>query len=247
LANCGDTTGAVLGIVVTSSASPLLYQWQDALGNPLGSGTANLINVGPGTYSLVVTDSNGCSSTAGPFTINSTVGVVASFTADPVTGETPLPVTFTNTSIGAANYLWQFGTGDTSSVISPVYTYVPLGQFTACLIASTTSGCSDTACTTIDIFINSVFVIPNVFTPNDDNVNDIFTVQAVGLKTMDAEIFNRWGQKEYEWHTTNDGWDGRTASGVPAPDGTYYFMIKATGIDGKEYFEKGSFTLIRSK
>lgn len=245
LANCGDTTGAVLGIVVTSSATPLTYQWQDGSGNPVGSGTANLFNVGPGSYSLIVTDTNGCSITAGPFTVNSTMGVVASFTADPVTGETPLSVNFTNTSTGAANYLWQFGTGDTSTVFSPTYVYTPLGQFTACLIASTTTGCSDTACTTIDIFINSVFVIPNVFTPNDDNVNDLFTVKAIGLATMDAEVYNRWGQKEYEWHTTNGGWDGRTASGVPAPDGTYYFIIKATGIDRKEYFEKGAFTLLR--
>jgi len=244
-ANCGDTTGAINGLVVTSAAMPLTYQWQDSLGNTVGNGTSNLINVGPGAYTLVVTDSNGCSSVSGPYTVASTVGVTALFSLNPATGETPLSVTFTNTSIGAVNYLWQFGTGDTSSVVSPTYIYTPLGQFTACLIASTASGCSDTACTTIDVYINSVFVIPNVFTPNDDNVNDIFTVQAIGLETMDAEIYNRWGQKEYEWHTTNGGWDGHTASGVQAPDGTYFFIIKAKGFDAKEYFEKGSFTLIR--
>ena len=49
----------------------------------------------------------------------------------------------------------------------------------------------------------------------------------------------------YEWHTTNGSWDGRTASGVLAPNGTYYFIINAIGIDKKEYFEKGSFSLIR--
>ena len=119
------------------------------------------------------------------------------------------------------------------------------GQFNACLIATTASGCADTACESIDVYINSVFVIPNVFTPNDDNVNDIFTVTAIGLKTLDAEIYNRWGQKLYEWHTTNGGWDGRSDAGVLAPDGTYYYIIKATGIDKKEYLEKGPFTLIR--
>ena len=154
-------------------------------------------------------------------------------------------VTFTNTSTGAVSYLWQFGTGDTSTTVSPNYTYIPLGQFTACLIATSGTGCSDTACSSIDVFINSVFVIPNVFTPNDDGLNDIFTVKAIGLKTMNAEIYNRWGQKMYEWHTTNGGWDGRTASGVLAPDGTYYFIINAVGIDKKEYLEKGAFTLIR--
>jgi gliding motility-associated-like protein len=247
-ANCGDTTGAVLSIVITSGTAPLTYQWQDGAGANVGNGSLGFTNVGPGTYTLIVTDANGCIANAGPYTVSSTSGVTAAFTANPVTGETPLNVTFTNASVGAISYLWQFGTGtggDTSTAFSPNYTYIPLGQFTACLIATTASGCADTACTTIDVFINSVFVIPNVFTPNGDNVNDIFTVQAVGLKTMDAEIYNRWGQKMYEWHTTNGGWDGRTASGVPAPDGTYFFIISATGIDKKEYMEKGSFTLTR--
>jgi gliding motility-associated-like protein len=72
-------------------------------------------------------------------------------------------------------------------------------------------------------------------------------VVSKGLKTLDAEIYNRWGQKEYEWHTTNGGWDGHTASGVIAPSGTYYYIIKATGIDKKEYSEKGSFTLVTDK
>jgi gliding motility-associated-like protein len=246
LANCGDTTGAVLGITVTSSATPLTYQWQDGLGNNVGAGTANLNNVAPGAYTLTVTDANGCVSTVGPITVSSTSGVTASFTADSLSGETPLTVTFTNTSTGAISYLWQFGTGDTSTVTNPVYTYVPLGQFNACLIASTASGCADTACATIDIFINSVFVIPNVFTPNGDNINDIFMVNAIGLETLDAEIYNRWGQKMYEWHTTSGGWDGRTASGVESPDGTYYYIIKAKGFDDKEYFDKGPFTLIRA-
>ncbi|MCK6650331.1 MAG: gliding motility-associated C-terminal domain-containing protein, partial [Bacteroidia bacterium] len=106
-------------------------------------------------------------------------------------------------------------------------------------------GCADTACVDIDVYINSTFVIPNIFSPNGDGTNDVFGVQNKGLETMDAEVYNRWGQKEYEWHTPNGGWDGRTASGVPAPDGTYYFIIKAKGFDGKEYFEKGSFTLVR--
>jgi gliding motility-associated-like protein len=246
-ADCGTLTGTITGITITSGAAPFTYSWQDSTGAVVGT-SLDLTGVGPGNYVLTVTDTNGCSIQLGGATgisVNSSSSVVASFTADPISGETPLAVTFTNTSIGASSYAWQFGTGDTSSVFSPSYIYMPLGQFTACLIASNAAGCADTACTEIDVFINSVFLIPNVFTPNDDNVNDMFTVQAVGLETMDAEVFNRWGQKEYEWHTTNGGWDGRTASGVPAPDGTYFYIIKAKGFDEKEYFQKGSFTLIR--
>lgn len=246
-ADCGTSTGSITGVTIISGTAPYSYSWVDSAGNVVDT-TLNLSNVGPGNYVLTVTDSNGCSITLGGlsgFTVGSSSNVVASFTTDTTSGETPLSVTFTNTSTGATNYFWTFGTGDTSTVFSPTYIYTPLGQYTACLIASNAAGCADTACTTIDVFINSVFIIPNIFTPNDDNINDVFTVQAIGLETMDAEIYNRWGQKEFEWHTTNGGWDGRTASGVMAPDGTYFYIIKAKGYDDKEYFEKGYFMLTR--
>lgn len=246
-ANCGTSTGSISGITMTSGQSPFTYQWKDSLNAPVGDGSANLSNAGPGNYSVTITDANGCSIIVGPFTVNATQAVVAGFTPDPLTGETPLTVNFTNTSIGAASYVWQFGTGDSSVAVNPSYVFTPLGTFTVCLTAISAANCIDTACSTINVFINSVFIIPNIFTPNGDEVNDIFTVHAVGLKTMDAEIFNRWGQKEYEWHTTNGGWDGHTASGVIAPSATYYYVIRATGIDGKKYFEKGFFTLTGGK
>ena len=93
-------------------------------------------------------------------------------------------------------------------------------------------------------------MIPNVFTPNDDGVNDVFKVKSIGLKTLDGEFYDRWGLKLYEWHTVEGGWDGRSASGVLVPDGTYYYILSATGLDGKQYpakdeRAKGSFTLIR--
>lgn len=246
-ADCGAPTGSVTGITMTSGASPYTYLWEDSFGNPAGS-LADLTGAAPGTYTLIITDANGCSVVAGPFTITSTAGVMAAFTANPTTGETPLTVNLTNASTGAASYIWYFGpyaNNDTSHAVNPTYIITPLGLFDICLVAVNSAGCMDTACVSIDVYINSTFVIPNVFTPNDDGTNDVFTVDAIGLESMDAEIFNRWGQKEYEWHTTNGGWDGRTASGVPAPDGTYYFIMRATGIDGKEYKEHGSFSLIR--
>ena len=49
----------------------------------------------------------------------------------------------------------------------------------------------------------------------------------------------------FEWDHVKGYWDGRTLSGGEAPDGTYFYIIKATGIDGKEYFKKGGFSLIR--
>lgn len=245
--NCSSNTGSITGITVTFGQPPYTYVWHDSTGAIVGNGTLDLINAGSGIYSLTVTDANGCStlSPIGPFTITSASGVTAVFSSNPITGETPLTVNFTNNSVGAASYLWQFGTGDTSSTTNPTYVYVPLGNFTVCLVAIDNGGCSDTACSAIAVFINSAFIVPNIFTPNNDNVNDVFAVIGKGLKTLDAEIYNRWGQKLYEWHTINGGWNGYSASGVKVSDGTYYYIINATGTNGEVFFKKGSFSLER--
>ena len=246
-ANCGTATGSVTGIVNTSGLAPIVYQWHDSNGSPVGTNSITLNNVGPGTYFLTITDANNCPITTGPYVVSATPAVVAAFTPNPLTGETPLTVTFTNNSVNAATYQWTFGTGDVSTATSPAYVYHPLGNFKVCLVAISATNCTDTLCDSIHVFINSVFIVPNIFTPNGDNINDVFMVKAAGLKTMDAEIYNRWGEKEYEWHTTSGGWDGHTASGVLAPSATYFYIIKAKGIDGKEYFEKGSFSLVTDK
>jgi gliding motility-associated-like protein len=244
LATCGANTGGISGVTMTSGQAPFTYQWQDSTNAVVGT-DANLSNVGPGDYTLTITDGNNCSRVIGPFSINSTPAVIAGFTMDIDSGETPLTINFTNTTQNGMNYMWMFGTGDSSVVQSPSYVYTPLGNFIVCLTASDNNGCWDSVCSNVDVYLNSVFIIPNVFTPNDDNVNDIFAVKGVGLKKLDAEIYNRWGQKEYEWHSPLGGWDGRTASGLKATDGTYYYIINAEGVDGEKYFEKGSFMLIR--
>lgn len=244
LATCGANTGGISGVTMTSGQAPFTYQWKDSTNAVVGT-DANLSNVGPGDYTLTITDGNNCSRVIGPFSINSTPAVIAGFTMDIDSGETPLTINFTNTTQNGTNYLWMFGTGDSSVVQSPAYVYTPLGNFIVCLTASDNNGCWDSVCSNVDVYLNSAFVIPNVFTPNDDNVNDMFVVKGVGLKKLDAEIFNRWGQKEYEWHSPLGGWDGRTASGLKAADGTYYYIINAEGVDGEKYFEKGSFMLIR--
>ncbi len=246
-ANCADSAGAILGLGVPQGQNPLIYQWKDSLGNIVGGDSINLRGVAPGKYQLTVTDSTGCSKIVGPFIVPSTSFVVAAFTASPTTGQTPLTVNFTNSSTNATNYLWHFGLNDTSTAVNPTYTIVPSGKFIVCLTAYNAAGCFDTACTAINVGQNSVFIVPNVFTPNGDDINDLFTLNSIGLKTVDAEIFNRWGEKIFEWHTTNGGWDGRSASGVPASAGTYYYTIRATGFDGKEYFDKGSFSLVREQ
>ncbi|MEO6902386.1 MAG: PKD-like domain-containing protein [Bacteroidia bacterium] len=244
--DCGIKSGAIIGITLLSGMSPLKFVWKNSGGDIIDS-TLNLSNVGAGTYILKIIDANGCYAKVGAgktLTIVDKNKVVAAFTPSPTSGEIPLLVTFTNNSVGANHYTWNFDAG-TSALKDPTYLYDRIGKFNVCLIADNNGNCADTICKVIEAYINFIFVIPNVFTPNGDGVNDLFTISGKGIESLHADIYNRWGQKEYEWNTINGGWDGRSATGLAAPSGTYYYMINAIGFDGKKYVEKGSLTLIR--
>jgi gliding motility-associated-like protein len=70
-------------------------------------------------------------------------------------------------------------------------------------------------------------IIPNIFTPNGDGKNDVFTIGT--LKPQDeVEIYNRWGTKVYALTNTADAWDGRTTSGEECHAGFYYYLIKTS-------------------
>lgn len=64
--------------------------------------------------------------------------------------------------------------------------------------------------------------IPNIITPNNDGMNDLFQLNFPFLK---AEIYNRWGQRLFEAKENGAYWDGRTNAGKQVPDGTYYYII----------------------
>lgn len=88
--------------------------------------------------------------------------------------------------------------------------------------------------------------MPNAFSPNGDGINDIYKPKT-GFKSIvefHAIIFNRWGQKLFEWDDPSTGWDG-TYNGTPVKDGVYYCLVKARGADGIKYSFKRDVNLLR--
>ena len=91
--------------------------------------------------------------------------------------------------------------------------------------------------------------MPNAFSPNDDGVNDFYQAKSnhKSIVSFHAYIFNRWGQKLYEWTDCTDekkGWNG-TFHGQPVKDGVYYVLVKARGADGREYNIRRDVNLLR--
>lgn len=98
-----------------------------------------------------------------------------------------------------------------------------------------------------DSVVVSSIVIPNAFSPNNDQINDKLMVKAketVGIVEFRAIIYNRWGQKLYEWTDINDGWDG-TYNGHPVKQGTYFVLVKAKGSDGQTHTIRRDVNLLR--
>ena len=103
---------------------------------------------------------------------------------------------------------------------------------------------------TIGVTITESFLeMPNAFSPNGDQTNDVYRAKQKTLKSIvefHAYIFNRHGQKLYEWHDVHGGWDG-TYNGHPVKDGVYYAYVKARGADGKDYEFRRDVNLLRNK
>ena len=226
------------------------FTWySDAAGtNQVGTGANYTPSVnGPGTYTYYVQETlSGCSGplTAVTFTVH---GPTAFFVPNPASGQAPLSVYFDNQSTNGSVYSWDFGDGSPlDGSFDPTYVYTQFGDYIVSLTVSDNFGCSDTySYSFIDVDAESAIMMPNVFSPNADGQNDVFRPRGSNLKSVQGQIFNRWGEKLFEWDAVMGGWDGRMVSGNVAPDGTYYYVVKALGADEQEYEFSGHVTLVR--
>ncbi|MBL7914833.1 MAG: PKD domain-containing protein [Bacteroidia bacterium] len=135
-----------------------VYAWNFGNGqtSSLASPTFNYTTAGNYQVMLVVTNDAGCSDTVTkPVTIHETPVAAASLGA--AQGCSPVTVNFTNNSVGASTYSWNFGDGGTSTLSNPVYTYTTPGVYTVSMIATSGAGCSDTVTLPLPI---SVYQIP---------------------------------------------------------------------------------------
>lgn len=121
-----------------------------------------------------------------------------------------------------------------------------VGEYEVTQITRNGSSCADTVKKTIYVVAEFTVFIPNAFTPNGDGVNDLFTFDGIGIKSFTAEVYNRWGEKVYEWNENSSlhGWDG-TNSGQQSKMDTYVYKIIVRDQLGKEYYFYDSFNLIR--
>ena len=185
---------------------------------------------GAGIYSYYTVTAGGCDSTAilnlsiSPIPLTSFIPSISLFT------ESPQLVAFTNTSVGAATYSWDFGDGAFSSEDNPEHLYAENsnGQ-TITLVAVSSEGCIGTYQVSIEFEEGLIFYIPNTFTPDQDEHNQTFRpIFTSGFDPYNYEmlIFNRWGEIIFETHDVTYGWDGTYSfTNSTCQDGVYSYKI----------------------
>ncbi len=235
-----------------------VFEWTSKPSAPIPYPSENL---SPVTYSppyedtwfyLTANDNFACKVTDSVFYVS--IEVKADFTPEPLEGPAPLEVKFSNKSINASEFQWFFGEPDGFQGIPDDHSFEPVHVFNVPreyyirLKAFSDAGCKDEFTYPDPVFVHySMLEVPNVFTPDGDGINDVFIVKSRSLREFRGVIYNRNGQKLFEWTDPSEGWDGTTARGREVPPGVYYYIIKGRGWDGKEYEYTGALHLYRGR
>jgi len=229
-ASCNTADGTATANVAGGNA-PYGYFWSV---NNQTTQTAD--SLPGGMVSVVVMDSNGCT-VSGSINIDTVNIHTAVAGADPTTGIAPLNVNFSNNSQNTTTYFWDFGDGNTSTDFAPTHTYLENGTYVVVLTSINSGGCM--AYDTLIIDVINELIIPNVFTPNGDGVNDNLVFKNLhAFPDNRLVVLNRWGKTVFEKTGYQNDWNGGDQN-----DGTYFFILELN--DKENTVHKGTITILR--
>ncbi len=238
VSSCGDE------VILNASVNPAggIVTWVDGDGNPVDTGESITVNPSVSTAYTATYEVQGCTVSS---VANVTVGVAPNteLTADPGTEiqeGTSATITLTGAPDGST-FVWSGSDGSNPSGDESI-TVSPSGETIYTVEITTPDGCIYFDTITIMV-IGATYDIPNVFTPNGDDVNDNFSVvYAPGaLEVIEMKIFDRWGEVV---HDSVEPWDG-VFGGKKLPSDIYLYMIRVKLNSGEEILEKGDVALMR--
>ena len=219
-------------IVLTATSSVNNYTWN----NGATTSTISVVATSSGMYYCVTT--KGCSDTAfHPVAVTGITPITACCDTSILAGGTA-----NLSASGAAGYVWS-PSYNVECYTCPGTTATPGSTTTYTVMGTDANGCRSYGTVTVTIECED-YEVPNVFTPNSDGINDVFTIKAYSETSYSIEIYNRWGLLMYKSNTPNAPWTGKDESGVAVPDGVYYYIIKSS-CSGAEYDHHGFVQVIK--
>lgn len=224
-------------VLVLNASSNGVIEWSD------GSDSEALIVGEPGSYTA--TGTNDCGS------LSLTIEVIGSpvnafFTASPPDGQPPLNVVFENGSTNATAYEWFIDGESFSTDENPSWEFNTPGDYEVTLNATDEDGCvhSYTDVVTVAACDREV-QLPNIFSPNNDGINDRFLLATECMREMQLSIYNRWGTLVFESNRSGAAWTGRDSGGNILTAGVYFAVLNYTDANGHKQILTSEVTLVR--
>jgi gliding motility-associated-like protein len=236
-------------IDISKSDYPLLYYWTFGDGGTSTEQNPFHVYNQTGTYktTLMVTTNHGCKDTS---TLDANITLMgipkAAFSVNPIeTSFFDPQISFTDRSTDAESCSIDWGDGTITDCSITDHTFLKAGHFKISETVINAAGCDNTTSTTIYIRPEYRFFVPNAFTPNEDNQNEIFKPSLIGVHNYSLMIFDRWGEKLFETSDSEIGWNGRK-NGELCPGGVFVYKINFIDDVNEEYHQfVGSVTIVK--
>jgi gliding motility-associated-like protein len=241
---CNFYEDGSISLVITGGSAPYNYIWSN------GATTVEIDNLGTGTYSVTVTDVNGCTATnqftiEGPFCNDPPIAITDNVTTS---GEVVITVLVNDSdpngdNIVVTDIIQNPSNGTVTINVDGTITYTPEEGFTG-IDSFIYQICDDgipSLCDTAVVYVTVLperpnIFIPNGFSPDGDAYNEIWEiVDITQFPKNELVIFNRWGNKVFEAKPYLNQWNGVNQKGEDLPDGTYYYVLKLNDDNNTTY------------
>jgi gliding motility-associated-like protein len=222
----------------TTNAPQNTFSWNiGSSSNQTGQGPIVHTYNNVGCYDIILTSTtpNGCvGTTTYPNLVCIVENPVAEFTYSPTSLDLINSTTqFINDSQGAVSYVWSFGDeSGTSTQFEPEHEFPGLepGSYVVTLLAINQYGCTDTTYQIVRVEDALIYYIPNTFTPDGDEFNQVFKpIFTSGFDPFNynLKIYNRWGELIFESNDKDYGWNGSYGNVRElCPQGVYVYTIE---------------------
>ncbi len=238
----GDQDGEIEILQVVGGTAPFTYTWSHQVTGPRVS------SLTPGTYTVTVADANGCMfietvTLTEPLEISPELDAILQYDF----GETVSITLIVKDPDVVAEIAW----GGIAPVCPGCFEMTFPATISGSVVVTVTdiNGCPESDTLLLTVVKNRNIYIPNIFSPNGDEINDRLTIEGKLLVHIDYfRVFDRWGNLVYEQKDVPAGgfaeWDG-TFAGKPLNSGVFVYTTKFLLADGYEEVLIGDVTLIR--